>query len=190
MNITLRKAAAVQTAINEAVKALELETSVSVNEFQDPEAEISRVASELKTNITRRDSLIGALYEIRSAVNHANYGSGVNDKLAAVARLEKDIQFYNGLAGKTVRMEATVLSGKLAKIKNRPSDSRTIMYGMDDTVTSSVFDRADIEGFRKAVAAAKKQKQKIQDELLEANVRNEVELSAATVAVLTTEGLL
>jgi len=61
---------------------------------------------------------------------------------------------------------------------------------MEDTVTSSVFDRTDLEGFRRAVAAAKKQKQKIQDELLEANVRNEVELSAATVAVLTTEGLL
>jgi len=107
MNITLRKAAVVQTAINEAVKALEFETSVSVNEFQDPEAEIVRAAAELKTNIARRDGLIGALYEIRSAVNHANYGSGVNDKLAAVARLEKDIQFYNGLVWKPLCWQAS-----------------------------------------------------------------------------------
>jgi hypothetical protein len=190
MNITLRKAAVMQTAINEAVKSLGFEDTVSINEFQNAEVEVNRVANNLKTNIARRDGLIGALYEIRSAVNHANYGSGVNDKLAAVARLEKDIQFYSGLAGKTVRVESSVVEGKLSKIRNRPSDARTSIYGMEDTVTTSVLDRTDTEGFRKTVAAAKKQKQKIQDELLEANVRNQIELSAATVAVLTAEGLL
>lgn len=189
MNISLRKAAALQTAINDLTKGFKFEVSAEINEFQDPTTEMDRVAAVLKTNIARRDGLVGALYEIRSAVNHANYGAGINDKLAAVARLEKDIQFYQGLAGNETSLDLVVVNGKLDKIRARPADARSV-YGFDDKVTSSVLKSTDLDEFRKAVSVAKKQKQKIQDELLEANIRNQVELSAATVAVLTAEGLL
>ena len=43
MNITLRKANAVQLSINEMVKGLKFDTSVSLNEFEDATAQISAV---------------------------------------------------------------------------------------------------------------------------------------------------
>lgn len=186
MKITLRKANALQLAIGEAVKNIDIVTDAKINEFQNGESEIARVAAELQSNITRRNQLLGAMYEIRQAVSTANAGAGVDVKLAGVARLEKDIQFYNGLAGKKVRDEAAVVEGKLKRLAEGEAKSR--IYGYGDTVDTGVLTAEDIKSFRTAAATAKKAKQKLQDELLEINVRTEIEV--ANVDFLTTEGLL
>jgi hypothetical protein len=176
MNITLRKANALQLAIGEAVKNISVETDVKINEFQ--------------SNIARRNQLLGAMYEIRQAVSTANAGAGVDVKLAGVARLEKDIQFYNGLAGKKVREAANVVEGQLAKLRESKDDSRRSIYGYASTVDTSVLTAEDLKNFRTASATAKKAKQKLQDELLEINVRTEITLSNETVAALQAEGLV
>ena len=187
MKITLRKANALQLAIGEAVKNISVETDVKINEFQNGEAEIARVAAELQSNIARRNQLLGAMYEIRQAVSTANASAGVDVKLAGVARLEKDLQFYNGLASKKVREAANVVEGQLAKLRESKDERRSI-YGYASTVDTSVLTAEDIKSFRTAAATAKKAKQKLQDELLEINVRTEIEVS--NVDFLTAEGLL
>lgn len=186
MKITLRKANALQLAISEAVKNISVETDVKINEFQNGEAEIARVAAEFQTNLARRTQLMDAMYAIRKAVSTANAGAGVDVKLADVAQLEKQVQFYNGLAGKKTRDEAAVVEGKLKRLSEVEAKSR--MYGYGDTVDTSVLTAEDIKGFRNAAATAKKAKQKLQDELLEINVRTEIEV--ADVDFLTAEGLL
>jgi hypothetical protein len=190
MKITLRKANALQIAIGEAVKNIGVETDVKINEFQDGEAEIARVASEFRSNLARRTQLIGAMYAIRKAVSTANASAGVDVKLADVALLEKQVQFYNGLAGKKVREDAVVVAGQLNKLRESKDDSRRSIYGYATTVDTSVLTAEDIRGFRTQAADAKKAKQKLQDELLEINVRTEIEIAQDTVQFLTAEGLL
>ena len=190
MNISLRKANALQNNINETVKGIDFETTVKINEFQDAEQEIARQASTVKTNLLRRDTLTEALYEIRKSVSGANTQVGIDNRLADVAHLEKQIQFYNGLASKSAREGEKVVAGRLDKIRNGKEDSRRSIYGYNDTVDTSVFTREDLDGFRRKVATAKKQKQKLQDEILELNVQTIIQLSSATEAVLQTEGLL
>jgi hypothetical protein len=51
-----------------------------------------------------------------------------------------------------------------------------------------VLTAEDLRGFRTAAATAKKAKQKLQDELLEINVRTEI--NVADVDFLTAEGLI
>ena len=188
MKITLRKANALQLAIGEAVKNISVETDVKINEFQNGEAEIARVAAELQSNIARRNQLLGAMYEIRQAVSTANASAGVDVKLADVALLEKQVQFFNGLASKKVREDAVVVEGQLNKLRESKDDSRRSIYGYASTVDTSVLTAEDIKSFRTASATAKKAKQKLQDELLEINVRTEIEV--ANVDFLTAEGLL
>jgi hypothetical protein len=188
MKITLRKANALQLAIGEAVKNISTETDVKINEFQDGEAEIARVAAELKTNLSRRARLMDAMYEIRKSVSVANSAAGVDIKLADVAQFEKQVQFYNGLAGKKVREDAVVVAGQLKKLRESKDDSRRSIYGYASTVDTSVLTTEDLRGFRTAAAEAKKAKQKLQDELLEINVRTEINI--ADVDFLTAEGLL
>jgi hypothetical protein len=57
-------------------------------------------------------------------------------------------------------------------------------------VSTSIFTSQEIDNFKNVLAVSKKQKQKLQDELLELNVRTEITLSEQTVATLTKENIL
>jgi hypothetical protein len=189
MNISLRKASALQNSINDAIKGIDLKGQVSLTEFHAPVMEIDKATTEFKTNLHRRDALVKALYDIRKQVSATNNRVGVDVKLTEIAYLEKQIQNYTALAGNEVREKEAVVLGKLDKIKNRKDDTRSI-YGFESTVTTSVFTEEDIRGFKVFVSMAKKAKQKLQDEVLELNVRTDISLSADTVQTLNSEALL
>jgi len=187
MKINLRKANAIQVAINETVKGLEFNASASINEFQDADKEILAASSKFSRNLVRRVSLLDALYEIRKAVASANDSAGIDGRLADVARLEKDLQFYSTYAKASVIADSAVIAGKLEKIRNRKEDAYSFR---GETVDTSIFNEKVLESFKNIVASSKKQKQKLQDELLELNVRTEIEFSDATVATLINENIL
>ena len=189
MKISLRKANALQNSINEALRHVDVKTKVSLNEFQDAEGVLAVSAADAKKNIDRRVSLTNALYDIRGGVGYVNHAAGVDEKLTEIARLEKQIQLYTAYVGVEAREAAAVIAGKLDKIRNDKSERRSI-YGYGDTVDSSVFTAEDIAAFKAVVANLKKQKQALQDAVLEANVRNEVVLKQTTVETLTAENLL
>lgn len=188
MNITLRKANSVQLAINEAVKGLSFETSVRLNEFEDHNNQIKEVRSTFDAHRATRTRLVGALYEIRKAVSGANAEAGIDNMLADVAMLEKEIQFYNTFATKAARLSDAVLAGKLEKIKNSSEESG--LYGRGDTVDTGIFEKSEIEEFKRTVADLKRQKQKLQDVLLEVNVQTEITLDDDTARFLESAGIL
>jgi len=190
MNISLRKASAIQNAINDTVKGLQFDTTVKINEFQDAEQEIAKASSELHANLVRREALQTALYEIRKRVSSANTQAGIDDRLADVAHLEKQIQFYNGLASNKARENEKVIAGRLDKIRNDKSESRRSIYGYSDTVDTSVFTTEDLNGFRRELTKSKKAKQSLQDQILELNVQTQITLSAESVKILQAEGLI
>jgi predicted transcriptional regulator with HTH domain len=189
MNISLRKASVLQNSINDAIKSINLVTEVSLNEFQTVELELTKAVMKFKEDLARKDALVSAVYEIRKATSAANNQAGVDMRLADIAHLDKQIQSYTALMAKAVREDPTHIEGKLAKIRNRKEDSRSI-YGFENTVSTSIFMEEDIKGFKILVSLVKKSKQKLQDELLELNVRTEIALSDRTVQTLTQEGLL
>lgn len=190
MKLSLRKAAAVQNSINDAIKSLEFKTDIKVNEFQDPESEINRAEGEVLVDIGRRDRLLSTVYEIRKLVSQANSQAGIDSRLGEVAFLEKQVQFYSDLSKKHVRESEAVLKGKLDKIKSMQGEARSRIYGYGDEISTSVFTRAQLDVFRKRVSEFKKSKQRLQDEILELNVRTEITVSAETQSLLTAEGLV
>jgi len=181
MKISLRKADAIQRSINEVINALALPTEVSINEFERPTDKIQIVKSKFSADLAKREALLDVLYDIRVAVGMQNEGNGVNVRLAAVARLEKEITLIKRLAGTAPAVSQDVLIGKLGKIKGREPDPYN---RFDDEVRTSIFDESDILGFKEKLAELKLRKQAIQDELLELNVRLQIELSDNAVAVL------
>jgi hypothetical protein len=188
MKLTLRKANAVQLALNETVKALKFEATVALNEFHDVDAELLNATSKFMFNVDRRRALTDAVYQIRLAVGQANNQAGIDSRLTTIAHLEKQIQFYTGIAGSDVRESIDVVKGKLDKIRGRKEESR--LYGYNDSVATGLFADADLNVFRNVVKDMKKQKQKLQDEVLEINVRTEIEVSETVAQVLTQEGLV
>jgi len=193
MNITLRKANALQQAVNEAVKQLELTTEVGINEFQKPTEVVAAANEKFTTNLTRRNKLVDALYEIRREVARVNASSGINDTLAMLASTEKQIGFYTRLSNLPAAVDMEIVVGKLGKIKSRePSDTRygRGLFDNDDEVRTTIFTQGELDSFRATVNDLKRNKQTMQDELLEMNVRNDIVLSDEATATLKAEEIL
>jgi len=191
MNITLRKANALQNSIQDAVKNIKVDLNVEINEFQSVEDVLAKANAELIENDTRRQKLTMALYNIRALIGTANAASGISTSLAKAAFIDKRIAQLEQLAGATAMTDLDVIKGKLDKIKNdKGENSRRSIYGYNDTVTTSVLGKDQIKQAKDEVLNLKKQKQKLNDEILEFNVKTEIPLSDDTVATLQAEKLL
>ena len=192
MKITLRKASALQTAIQEAVKNIEVAVKVDLNEFENPQTALTLANSKLVRNDQRRTALTKALYTIRAQVGTANAECGINERLAKAAYVDKRIGQLTGLVGAEALQDSmVVIEGKIEKLKaDKEGGARRSIYGYADTVGTGVLTQAQVDAFKAEQLALKKDKQKLNDEVLELNVRTEVVLSDETVAVLTSEGLV
>jgi hypothetical protein len=187
MQVSLRKANALQVLINEALKGLEFKADVSINEFQAPAKEIELAKQKFDRNLQRRGNLISALYDIRTKVASANAENNIDNLLADFARIERDLVFFAPFAKANVQTDLKVISGKLDKIANREGESYSFH---SSEVSTSIFADSDLEDFRSNLSLAKKKKQALQDHLLEVNVRTTIELAAGTVAVLKAEDII
>jgi hypothetical protein len=188
MKITLRKANALQNSIQDHVKTIEVKTSVSLNEFQNATGEIACARDGVVANDVRRAKLTRALYRIRATVGRANVESGVSDLLAEAAYVDKRIGHLKGLTECEAAEADTVVTGKLKKLSDAEAKSR--MYGYSDTVTTGVLTADQLESYKKDMRDLKKEKQSINDKVLELNVRTEIEVDADTVVLLQAEQLI
>ena len=188
MKITLRRANALQNSIQDHLKTIDTKVSVSLNEFQDPEGVVAVARGELLANDMRRAQLTKALYKIRASVGKQNVYVGISDLLADAAYIDKRLSHLKGLTESDATESHVVLKGKLDKIANNKSDRH--MYGYTDTVSTGVLSLDQINGFKGDIRELKKQKQSINDKVLELNVRTEIELDADTLEVLTKEQLV
>ena len=191
MNITLRKASALQNAIQEALRGIEVQLTVKINEFESAEEVLDQARDLALKNDQRRDDLLQALYDIRALVGEANARSGINQLLARAAYVDKRVVSLAAfLQAEAVQDSMAVVEGKLDKIKNDKGETRSRIYGYNDTVATGVLSRDQVTGFRKQQQELKKEKQRINDEILELNVRTEITLSDSVRSLLEAEGLL
>ena len=191
MNLTLRKANAVQSSITEAIKSIEIKTTVELNEFQAVDAELEKANATLFANDARRQKLLLALYNIRGLVGTANASAGIDLSLAKAAFVDKRISQLDELAKAEVITDLAVITGKLEKIKNDKSETaRSRIYGYTDTVSTSVVSAEQLASIKNEIKNLKKQKQKLNDEVLELNIKTEIPLSDDVVATLQAEGLI
>lgn len=188
MKISLRKANALQIAINEAISGISLNAEIDISEFENPSEVIDIRKNELLKNISKRMNLTGALYNIRKSVNEANHTSGIDNILTDIVQLEKSMQVYSALSKQRPMIDEKVIIGKLDKIRSKATGEA--FYGHETSVKTSFLLQSDLDSFKSASATFKKEKQKLQDQLLELNVRTEIDLNADTVKILETEQLL
>lgn len=189
MNITLRKANAIQGSIMEAISSIEITTTVDINEFQDAKTVIEKANETLFANDSRRQALLLAYYNIRGLVGAANSQSGVDVALTKAAFIDKRIAQLAGITNAAAIKDLAIVEGQLEKIRNAPADSRHRLYG-EDVVRTSVVGQEQIDQARAEIRNLKKQKQKINDEVLELNIKTEIPLGDEVVATLTNEGLI
>jgi len=189
MNISLRKANAIQNSIKELLHHIEIRTTVDINEFEDPAEVIQTANDRLFANDARRQKLLLAFYNIRGLVGTANASSGIDVALTKSAFLEKRIVQLNSIADIQPIKSLDVIHGQVEKLKVVPESTRGI-FSRDNTVMTSVVSQSQIDQARKEIQNLKKQKQKLNDEILELNIKTEIPLSEDVVKTLTDEDIL
>ena len=189
MKLTLRKASALQQSIQEAIRHIEVKTNIALNQFTG-DSVLAAARQTAKDNDARRYNLTKVLYTIRAKVGSANAENGINTQLTLAACIDKRISQLQGFINNDVLQEdSVVVNGRLEQLRNDKTERRSV-YGYSDTVNTGVFTAEDIAAFKAEQQDLKKQKQKLNDEVLELNVRSEIELDENTVFTLQQEGLV
>jgi hypothetical protein len=191
IKINLRRAAALQNVLHETIKGIEVEPNIEVNEWQEPAEILQTANAQLFVNDSRRNDLLMSIYTIRSLVATQNAMSGVSSKLSHMAYIDKRIAQLTDLVGNAIKLESLdVIKGRLDKIRNRPADSRASLYHRDEDVRVCVLTQEQIDNIKSVIKELKKQKTNLNDEVLELNVRTEIELTPEVDAILSREGLI
>lgn len=184
MNITLRKANAIQNAIQQLIKSINLKSNIDISEFQDPDQEIRIAKEQFRKMDSRRNQLLEALYHIRGLVGQANANSEISLNLSKVAFIDKRIGQLEQIASAQPETDMSVIKGKLAKLKT--SEDR---YGRD-CISTSIVGPEQIQAAITTISTLKKEKLALSDKVLELNIKTEITLSADAVACLQLEGIL
>lgn len=190
MNITLRKANAIQNSINEAIRGINPPTKIEINEFQDVMTELEKANKAVFEADARKQKLLLALYNIRGLVGAANSNTSINMNLAKAAFIDKRIGQLEEISKQEPLTDVEVIKGKLEKVKNLKDEARSRIYGYGDTVSTSVITKDQIAQAKAEILNLKKQKQKLNDEILELNIKTEIPLSDDVSKTLQDEGLL
>jgi hypothetical protein len=189
IKITLRKANAIQQNINDLLKNVQVKPVVELSEFVDTVQTLQAANDAVMAADARRSDLLMALYSIRATVGVANFQSGIGNRLSHIAYVDKRLQQLDQLTNETSKMkDLAIITGQLDKIRNRREEHR--MYGYENTVSTGVLQQAQIDSISGIMRELKKQKQKLNDEVLELNVRTEIELTDEVESVLLKEGIL
>lgn len=190
MNISLRKANAIQNSINDTIKSIRMETSIEINEFQNVENELQLANDKLMANDSRKQRLTMSLYNIRALVGAANTQCGIDTALAKAAFIDKRVSQLEEISTLKPLTSLDVIKGKLEKIKSLKDEARSRIYGYGDTVSTTVVSQGQIDQAKAEILNLKKQKQKLNDEILELNIKTEIPLSDDIIKVLQEEGLV
>lgn len=190
MNITLRKAAAIQNEIRSAIKSCTVVGTASINEFMtDTTAVIDTARTKAEESISRASMLNRALYDIRNKVSRANCDSGIDDMLAEVAFLDVEIKAIEAVVKLTSLVPTTEIKARLEKFRASKED-RYAIYGTDRVVETGVFEESRLHEFRVELARLKRLRQGFKDKILEANIKSEIALPTEAEFALRFEGIL
>lgn len=189
MKVNLRKANAIQADIRKSIAGIKLQHDVIVNEFVENVGNVQAEGlGKYLDSVKLKTELNAALYDIRSSVGEANAKAGISTILAEIQMVEADLATYTLAANSAPGKPLSEIQARIDKMKvSTPSP----VYGERfNTIEVGVLTENIINGFKQDVKRLKRQKQNLQDKLLNINVTTEIVLSDNTVKVLTQEGIL
>ena len=189
--INLRKSSAIQKELFQRASNVEFNTSVELDEFNDPKNVIETQFKEVTDNIVHKQNLLSVLYSLRAKTGSLNAKWDVNKMLAEQERLKACIRMYTELSTGKPRPELLEIRQRIEKM-TKLSEKENEGFGRyhKDHISSNVFDKDKLTEFKDTVKRLKKQYQELNDSILEVNVKRTIELSTEEEKLLSNEGLL
>ena len=186
--INLRKSSTIQKELFQRAGNVEFNTSVELDEFNDPKHIIETQLKEVTDNIIYKQNLLSVLYSLRAKTGLLNAKWDVNKMLAEQERLKACIRMYTDLSTGKPRAKLSEISLRIEKMSKLKEGEGFGRY--NNHISSNVFDKEQLEEFKDIVKQLKKQYQELNDSILEVNVKRMIELSTEEEELLSNEGLL
>jgi len=192
MQITLRKANAVQSEIRKAIAAKNVSDTVSITEFtKNVDGVLSKAMTDFTTDVTRKVALNTALFNIRKNVARVNASAGVSDILADIELIDANMAVYSAVSTKDVAKTLTEIVARIEKMKATTASATDRIYGdRYNTVETTVVEQSVIDGSKEVVKKLKREKQALQDKLLTLNVNKTIDIDHVDEMVLKLEGII
>ncbi len=186
MKISLRKANTIQNNISEFIKNYSIVTDFYITEFEDVTETLNKKCSELITKYNKRDELLSIQYSIRDHISNMNQQSGISVYLTQCALLDKKIENAT-LIVKCTPSNVSVVSGALEKAKQKTNSFSSNPYTQIgvSAVTQDIIDTLSADLYR-----FKLEKQKLNDKILELNIKTEITLDDGMVSILKEHNLI
>ena len=173
MKVSLRKAAALQEAITEAINDInhrEFDTLIDVLDEEYPEVALDTEQEKFLKSVEQTILLMNAKAEIRKLVGEANHTCGINTILAGMKLIENKMELFYSLKGYAPRVKPSAYQKRINRINNNPDT-----FG-DKTAPVSVITENTIETFTRKYKEASKEKRELSEKLLELNVGTQIQL--------------
>jgi hypothetical protein len=195
MQINLRKANALQSEIKRAINSIVIDTVVAVNEFTPSISDaIFEAKQKVDENRQRKASLVETLYEIRNKVGKANAEAGINEVLTTIQLLDARAAVEGNIILASPITPTEELLARVNKIaKSQPTEVNALSVRSiyrDANVVTGVLTKEEIKKSDEMVKSLKREKRRLEDQLLQLNVNTLITLSASSVDTLSNEGIL
>ena len=192
MKVTLRKASALQAAVSNLIGEIYARPVVSVDDESVLAEDVAQAREDYETNLRRLRSLIEVKYSLRKAIGDMNLGSGVTSLLTQereiaelMGELEDVVERTNGRCFTVEQMQA-----KFDKHNQRVALAGSSYMGRSISVDSDLISKEEVAELRKEILSLKRQRQTVNDRVLEINVSTHVTLTDAEETILMDEGLI
>ena len=192
MKITLRKASALQAAVSNLIGEIYARPVVSVDDESVLAEDVAQAKEDYGTNLRRLRSLIEVKYSLRKAIGDLNLSSGVTSLLTQereiaelMGELDNIVERTNGRCFTVEQMQA-----KFDKHNQRVALAGSSYMGRSITVETDLISKEEVAELRKEILSLKRQRQTVNDRVLEINVSTYVTLTDAEEKILMDEGLI
>ena len=186
MKINLRKASQLERDVQTLISDLQdqLEGRIELDEFSKPLDEIERALTTFNRLMREIMNLRDVVFHIRKEVATTNARVGISDLLAEKAKLEQNIKMLSRYT------KNYPVLGDMKKLHRRVEAMMKAEDSYRDTIMTSVISEDMKFQLKEDVKNYKRDLRRIDGDLLECNIKNDIELSPTMVTLLQEEGLL
>jgi hypothetical protein len=183
--MNLRKASALQLAIREQIAAADLKTITTIGRYDSPIELTQKALMKFSEELQKTRALLTVLYGIRKKLANASEAAGVSDLLAEMAHLDKTIELLKPLSElKDFARTNEMLEEARTDLRKETTQEAHYPYNKRESFTVSVIPEAWTTEYKKEIAELRKKKQALSEQLLNANVKNEIKVSEEEEALL------
>ena len=191
MKISLRKANTIQELVGEALQQpLESPAHLDVMAIDEWRDALTNARETLLSEVETRAQLVSVRYEVRKRISFENAKQGVTNLLATLAETDTMINLMKrNVVDRPLADKYDVVEKKRER-KITLLDKEGLHYNRSDTFDVSIIDTETVKTYKEKVKVLKRKRQRINDELLEKNIRSEIELPSWVVDLLRKHGLI